>query len=1589
MTTFIETLNQWGDHCLKLAWPMLWQSSLLITVIFVLEFALRRKIRAAIRYALWLVVLVKLLLPPSLALPTSPTWWIHPAAPPPVKSPPVSFTVTYGEQVAPSFPLPPPPVIPPPRAPAMSFAAWILAAAGVISAGLLAWLLVRWRQINRTVRRATASEKLTPVLDETRRLTHLRPGIRLKLTEDSLSPAVCGLFRPVILLPQSLVERLSDAQLRAVLLHEAIHLRRGDVWVNCAQALLQIVYWWHPLLWLANARIRRVREEAVDDAVMLALRDDAEIYAPTLLEVAKLAFNRPLASLGLVGILESRSALRQRIERLVNFNAPRKAGLTVASILGILAFSAVALPMGEAPEKTNAPAPVAQPFDNGPTATNVVEGKLEADKLVRDGKLLYEKGNYLEAETNLNRALKSDPNNQGAFYYLSLVKQANYARKEQNGTNSVADSRVQVPNAWSPKLDFGLPVANPHATNTGNSRQNIEITGGSVEFDGTTGIMTATNTVVVKDGNSVFTADSARINRKSGEMTLEGHVHVQSEKQIFTAGGMTYKLALNTNRNAVESYISETNFRVVLHALEQRTGVQSLAEPEPVTTGGGQVQHMSANYILQQPQYTGVTNNDIHTGAGREMILSKLNSLRLESISWSNGLPLNEVIRFLAEQSRLRDPDKKGINFMFNPNVGASPVTGGPRAGAGASGLLNPTTGLPETSAADAAPKTVDVSAISIKLTLNNTSLHDVLNAVVQSADRPIKYSVEDWGVVISAKPPGPEPPVLETRVFKIDTNKFTAGNLMASISRNEHVKLDTNSVSSLAISFFSAIGVNLNATDRAFVFNDKLGLLIVKATPSELDTVERVIQKLNEASWQIHIKARFIEVPESEVGAILQAGTAVDTSTVEILKAGTAVSTNTVEILAADKMKSLLRQLASAGGVAALAEPEAVTAHAHQVQMRSDITTVDLVPTLLNDGYTLNLQALVSKPETGLARVNIWDGQTLAIVFPGSDGKSRLVVFITPTIVDPAGNRVHSDDALRLMQEKAKRYIPPQDTSNLPDPNSRATLHALDQRTVVGSFPVTPAEQGTNRINRTFVPDRMDIPTMTTNALEAGMLIQTGKLLYEMGKFEEASVKLNQALKLDPNNQGALYYSNLIKQAINHRKEVNQAAGAGDATAEVRKVWAPKVGYGLPVPNPYAVNTNVHPSATNDPNSTQLEMRSFKVDTNAFAAGLRGIQNLQANDVVTMAKSLFSQLGVDLSAPGRSIAINDGLGLLFVKATRSELDTVERVIQTMNQIPPQIHIKARFIEVEQDNNPARGFDWFLGSFSNGPVVANGRGALSSAVPTSAANPLGSFPGNTRTNAMPATATDQQLTSGLRNTASAPATVTGILTDPNFRVTLHALESRPRTKILAEPEAVTISGRQTQMRVTDINAVLTGINPRALKPPGVSSNELFLTEQVECGPVFDVVPIVLSDGYTLNLTTTASVTEFLGYDKATNSATVYLDGKKQTVPVPLPKLRTQRISSAANLWDGQTLVLGGAATSAVQITKDKVPLLGNLPLLGGLFRSQTENPVKKQLMVFVTATIVDQAGNRWHSDDELPFKPNTIPPQPQLSTPSR
>jgi general secretion pathway protein D len=136
----------------------------------------------------------------------------------------------------------------------------------------------------------------------------------------------------------------------------------------------------------------------------------------------------------------------------------------------------------------------------------------------------------------------------------------------------------------------------------------------------------------------------------------------------------------------------------------------------------------------------------------------------------------------------------------------------------------------------------------------------------------------------------------------------------------------------------------------------------------------------------------------------------------------------------------------------------------------------------------------------------------------------------------------------------------------------------------------------------------------------------------------------------------------------------------------------------------------------------------------------------------------------------------------------------------------------------------------------------------------------------------------------------------------------------------------------------------------------------------------------LSDGYTINLTLIPSLTEFDGYDTQ-ETPPLNIPGVA-LVPNLLPKFTVRQVITTVNIWDNQTIVLGGLISSTVQSTKDKVPMLGDLPLVGRLFQSQSKTTKRKNLMIFVTATIIDPAGNRVHSDDELPFAQSTIPPQP-------
>jgi beta-lactamase regulating signal transducer with metallopeptidase domain/tetratricopeptide (TPR) repeat protein len=367
MNTILEQINSAGLVFVKFAVPMLAQSAVLIVVLLLADLLLRKKMRAVVRYWLWMLVLLKLVLPTTLSSPVSlgrfmgePVATINldaqqyssPAVAvsepkldsPSAASPDIRLAASSAEPTHPAVLL-------------TWQSAVLLLWLGVVCVMLLL-LLQRAVFVCGLVRQSAEADGLmNDTLKSCCRKMGVRQTIGLKVSPNATSPAVCGLFRPVILLPQNLTPTLGSSRLRPVLMHELAHISRGDLWTNLAQTILQIIYFYNPLLWLANSVIRRIREQAVDEAVQVAMGANAPQYPQTLVDVAKMAFNRPALSLRLIGVVESKNALKGRIKRMLDRPIPKSAKLGVASILAVFIIGAVLLPMARAEKYTSGEKP--------------------------------------------------------------------------------------------------------------------------------------------------------------------------------------------------------------------------------------------------------------------------------------------------------------------------------------------------------------------------------------------------------------------------------------------------------------------------------------------------------------------------------------------------------------------------------------------------------------------------------------------------------------------------------------------------------------------------------------------------------------------------------------------------------------------------------------------------------------------------------------------------------------------------------------------------------------------------------------------------------------------------------------------------------------------------------------------------------------------------------------------------------------------------------------------------------------------------------------------------------------------------------
>lgn len=289
------------------------RSSLVLSLVFALLLILPRASAAERHLVVLLGLIVVALLPAGILLLPRLTWIVPLPAPKVAEAFPSSVPAAAPE-ISPSHTFSLAPAAP--SAPALltpgNILSLLLLFGMLLQAALLARATRHWRNLQRAAQPAPLAAEILVAARIFCPNGELPPVF---ISDQIRVPVLVGCLRPVILLPRAALTE-SASRLTMMLCHELAHFRRGDMRVLPLLALLRIVYWWHPLVWLALARLRRERENACDDLV-LAHRFQPSDYADLILHAARAWRSNPLAAFSALAMASS-SAVGERVTAILH-----------------------------------------------------------------------------------------------------------------------------------------------------------------------------------------------------------------------------------------------------------------------------------------------------------------------------------------------------------------------------------------------------------------------------------------------------------------------------------------------------------------------------------------------------------------------------------------------------------------------------------------------------------------------------------------------------------------------------------------------------------------------------------------------------------------------------------------------------------------------------------------------------------------------------------------------------------------------------------------------------------------------------------------------------------------------------------------------------------------------------------------------------------------------------------------------------------------------------------------------------------------------------------------------------------------------
>lgn len=396
--------------------------------------------------------------------------------------------------------------------------------------------------------------------------------------------------------------------------------------------------------------------------------------------------------------------------------------------------------------------------------------------------------------------------------------------------------------------------------------------------------------------------------------------------------------------------------------------------------------------------------------------------------------------------------------------------------------------------------------------------------------------------------------------------------------------------------------------------------------------------------------------------------------------------------------------------------------------------------------------------------------------------------------------------------------------------------------------------------------------------------------------------------------------------------------------------------------------------------------------------------------------KDLLMQSGI-LFSEGSSATLGAS-GSLLVTNTPSELDKIEQLVDAFaGQQPKQVKITTKFVEISQENNDELGFDWIVSPFGTafGNVTASG-GTIGNAGARTAADfvqpviPGIGGSGNVRNivtaglrsgdqainrNNIDAILNNPNRTAQTANVAPGILGLTGVFSDSQLQVVMRGLSQKKGTDLMTAPSVTARSGQKATIEV-----IREFIYPTEYEPPelptsvgqtgggiiggggggllgGGGGGSFPVTpatptafETKNTGVTLEIEPTIGENDFVIDLRFLPEIVEFEGF---INYGSPILAPSTDTLGNPvsavitenrieMPVFSKRSVNTSLTIYDGYTVAVGGLMREDVQNVEDKVPILGDIPIIGRLFQTKGENRIKSNLIIFVTAQIIDATG---------------------------